>query len=146
MTKARRPVFGWFVITDRRSRKEVDRIECDQPKGTRQWDRLEEGLLQKVDHETYRMEWKDAFATPVWRASGSNTPWHLRHPNSKALTLCGVKITSGIDSTSRMDWHQELDQYRCARCARLAALNPRAHNVPLAEAEQGDRSDSDGGE
>ena len=50
-------VTGAWVITDRQTGEEIDRIETDDPQGSRAWDRLEDGLLQKVDHENYLMEW-----------------------------------------------------------------------------------------
>lgn len=55
-------VYGWWVIREHGTNKEIHRIAGHSPKGSPTWERADDGLLRKVDFGRFWLEWEDATA------------------------------------------------------------------------------------
>lgn len=53
-------IYGWWIIREIDTDKEVHRVEGHSPEGSPNWDRADEGLMRRIDLERFYTEWVSA--------------------------------------------------------------------------------------
>ena len=53
-------ITGHFVVVDLETAEEIDRVACQYPVESSMWEKVERGLLMKVNTDRYFVGWEDA--------------------------------------------------------------------------------------